>query len=309
MELAVLNEPRVSGLIGLRVENLEVIRLGNGYRRGLRADYPVYLGRVLCRHKATCFLTAGLSVIEGVSGLHSRRGHGNDGDSVEQLYHEVELALLEIACVDELGNLFIVAEHIVHGSCHDDNEVGVSGCVLHGGDVLGKRGQNSARRRGVSPAVVVLGKSVNSAVTVSVHLRNDLCALEFAHDCGSAGNEIAFVHVHLVQQEFTAPVHGHGLGFVGQGNGSLGIAGIAVIIAETAQRHLRDLDLSAAGILYLSRVVLHPAGGRALQNLLIEGGLEYLCRFKSVYCHCDFLLTSLCRSQRRSGFQGWSRQC
>lgn len=56
------------------------------------SDKPINILCAACRSKSTLSV-----VLEGVRGLHSRRGHGNDRNAVDSLYRELQISLLE-AC-------------------------------------------------------------------------------------------------------------------------------------------------------------------------------------------------------------------
>ena len=271
MILAILDLPRVHGLVDARLEDADLLGLHDGDDCTAGSDDPV---------EASGTGRGGEAVGrgEGEGRPEACGGDAEHRDSVEALDFGLNHAVIEVIDRDVLLDVVGLIEDVTRGVGNRDSQgLGLAHDVLNGGDVVLELAVDGADHRGVGAGLEgLVREGEDLRVAVGIDLGDDLDALELGHNHARSRDEIGFVVILRIEIELLAAVHREGLLFPVDGHGAIIEAAGAGIGAEAFHRDLGDLDLVAAIVADLRGVRLHPRGGGLLNHLLVQLLLEKL---------------------------------
>ena len=265
METAVIHLPCVQFLVCCRVEDTHDILFCDSDRRGYRADKEV---QVLCGCSffiSAFFLATIFTVIDLDSCVHTVGRCGNQRYTIYRRNLCLNSTFREGHCSD-LACKFQLQFHNKFRCCLADKSSVIVFSYRFDPffQLTQSRCRSSSRYiRFSDHSCFICSECFCSqlADTVRIDLRNYLRPLELSHNCTSCRDKVRFINVHRINLEQTATVLCHFSCFVLQGNGTVLISILTVIVTHSLNVHFRDLYLGTAVIDHLTGIGIHPAGG------------------------------------------------
>ena len=294
MIFSVVDFPCIGILVCHRIKDSCHICFGNRHRRIFHHHDPVDVFRTFCRRKtAFCIFRA---IHECICCLESDRRHSDDRTAVNFLHLDLRFTLFKITALQYICTALCQIQHACHFRTHGNHDFFTFPCCIsHSRNVIHQCFKNTVRRRCICICFACRFRQfINFAVSVSINFRNYFCALKLSHHITCCCRKVCFIHIHGIQLECSASVLCQCSCFISHRHSTLGKTAVSVIVTQTTHGHFGNFHFRTAVILYLFRIVFHPACCRFFYQLFIQ-----FCHKNRSILHCIHSLIPLLISDPR----------